>query len=387
MPFDFDEIIDRKGTQSIKYEAGKTRTPHLSENALPLWIADMDFATPAPILDAMRARLDRRILGYSSIDDRAYLDSVAGWMQRRFDWTIDPKHIVFSAGIVSTLYAAVDILTKPNDGVLMMTPAYHPFDQAVRDLGRKPIYNRLINCDGYFTIDFADLERKLSAPSCRMLFWCSPQNPTGRVWTQEELRRVGELCFSNDVFVVSDEIHFDLVRAGVRHTPLAKLFPDQKRIVTCTSPSKTFNIAGNRHANIIIPDEAVREQWRHSAYCGHPGPLSIAATMAAYNECADWLEALQAYLDDSFAMMADAIQTTMPKAKFRIPEGTYLGWVDLTAYGYSEKELNRRISENGVFVQFGEDFLADGEGFMRINIACPRSILSEALRRIAEALE
>ena len=386
MSFDFDEIIDRTGTQSVKYEAGRGRTPHLPEDALPLWIADMDFATPAPVLDAMRARLERRILGYTTIDDPAYLDSVVGWMQRRFGWTVDPAHIAFSAGIVATLYAAVDILTKPNDEVLIMTPAYHPFEQAVRSLGRRPVFNRLCNRDGYYTIDFADLERKLSAKSCRMLFWCSPQNPTGRVWTQDELTDVGRLCFANDVFVVSDEIHFDLVRQGVQHTPLAKLFPNEKRIVTCTSPSKTFNIAGNRHANIIIPDDDVRAKWRHSAYCGHPGPLSVAATMAAYNACEDWLEALKAYLDGSFAMMADVIQTTMPKAKFRIPEGTYLGWVDLSGYGYSERELNERISGGGVFVQFGEDFVADGACFMRINLACPRSSLSEALRRIAAAL-
>jgi len=245
----------------------------------------------------------------------------------------------------------------------------------------------MVEQDGVWTIDFDDLEEKLSRPSCKLFFHCNPQNPTGRVFTEEEQRKIGELCFTNDVFVVSDEIHADLTRAGKTHLPLAKLFPKEKRIITCTSPSKSFNLAGNNHAHLFIPDAEVRRDWTKKYYNGHPIALSNSAVIAAYGESEDWLEALRVYLDGNFATMKTILDERMRKAKFAIPEGTYLAWVNLKGYGLSEQALKQRISQEGVFVQFGEDFVDNGECYMRVNLASPRSILREGLERIVRAME
>lgn len=387
MTYDFDELISRAGTNSCKYEDGPKMNPYLSKDAIPLWVADMDFACAEPILAAMRRRLDKRILGYSSIVEPAYYEAVTGWMQRRFGWETDPEQIVFSSGVVASLFAAVQILTKPGDEVLLMTPAYAPFNRAADTLERTLLYSRLVDDHGYYTVDWADFEQKAARKTCKLFFLCSPQNPTGRVWTEEELRRIGDICFDNDVFVVDDEIHADLTRIGVHHTPLAKLFPKEKRIVTCTSPSKTFNIAGNRHSNLFVPDPAIREQFAHNAYCGHPGALGIDANIAAYNECEDWLDQLRAYLDGNFALLERMLKERLPKAVFRIPEGTYLAWVNLKPLGLPEERLNERVSKGGVFVQFGRDFVDNGDCRARINLACPRSVLETGINRLCDSLQ
>lgn len=386
MKYDFDERIDRTGTDSIKLESGLKINPYLTREHIPLWVADMDFACAPPILSAMHARLDRRILGYTDLGTEVK-DSVVRWMSRRFEWEPSEDEIVFSAGIVAALFAAVARLTDPADEVCFLTPAYQPFDRAVRLQGCVPLYSRMIEQDGYWTIDFDDLANKLSRQSCTMFLHCDPHNPTGRVFTEAELKRIGESCFSNHVFVVSDEIHEDLTRAGFQHIPLAKLFPRERGIITCTSPSKTFNLAGNNHAHLFIPDPLLRRSWAKQYYNGHPSALSNGASVAAYDESEDWLEGLRLYLDESFRMMKDFIGERMPKANFTIPEGTYLAWVDLSGYGFKEDELKKRVSAAGVFVQFGEDFVDNGYNHMRVNIASPRSVLREGLERICRALE
>ena len=386
MKYDFNETVDRTGTASIKLEAGEKVNPYLPKEHIPLWVADMDFACAPEILQAMHERLDRRILGYTNLSGDCEA-SACRWMERRFGWKPEQEQIVFSAGIVSALFAAVSRLTKPGDEVCFLTPAYHPFDDAVKKQGRVPVYSRMIRKDGEWTIDFADLSAKLSRPNCALFFHCNPHNPTGRVFTETELTRLGKLCFANDVMVVSDEIHEDLTRTGITHIPLAKLFPLEKRIITCTSPSKTFNLAGNNHAHLFIPDEALRRDWTKNYYNGHPSALSNQATIAAYDRSEDWLEELRAYLDGNFAMMKQLLDEHLPKAIFTIPQGTYLAWVDLSGYGLSEQELKRRISQAGVFVQFGEDFVDNADCFMRVNLASPRAILREGLERICNALK
>ncbi len=385
MKYDFNETVDRTGTASIKLEAGEKVNPYLPREHIPLWVADMDFACAPEILRAMHERLDRRILGYTNLSGDCEA-SACRWMERRFGWKPEPDQIVFSAGIVSALFAAVSRLTKPGDEVCFLTPAYHPFDDAVKKQSRVPVYSRMIRKDGEWTIDFADLSAKLSRPNCALFLHCNPHNPTGRVFTETELSRLGKLCFANDVMVVSDEIHEDLTRVGNTHIPLAKLFPLEKRIITCTSPSKTFNLAGNNHAHLFIPDEALRRDWTKNYYNGHPSALSNQATIAAYDRSEDWLEELRAYLDGNFAMMKQLLDERLPKAVFSIPQGTYLAWVDLSGYGLSEHELKRRISQAGVFVQFGEDFVDNADCFMRVNLASPRAILREGLERICNAL-
>ena len=386
MKYDFDETVDRTGTASIKLEAGEKVNPYLPKEHIPLWVADMDFACAPEILQAMHERLDRRILGYTNLSVECEA-STCRWMERRFGWKPEQEQIVFSAGIVSALFAAVSRLTKPGDEVCFLTPAYHPFDDAVKKQGRVPVYSRMIRKDGEWTIDFADLSAKLSRPNCALFFHCNPHNPTGRVFTETELTRLGKLCFANDVMVVSDEIHEDLTRKSITHIPLAKLFPQEKRVITCTSPSKSFNLAGNNHAHLFIPDEALRRDWTKNYYNGHPSALSNQATIAAYDRSEDWLEELRVYLDGNFAMMKQLLDERLPKAVFSIPQGTYLAWVDLSGYGLSEQELKRRISQAGVFVQFGEDFVDNAECFMRVNLASPRTILREGLERICNALK
>lgn len=386
MQYNFDEIVSRAGTQSEKYDGAKAHNPYLSEPFVPLWIADMDFACAPPILDAMRRRLDRRILGYSAIVDPTYFAAVTNWMQRRFGWRVEREWITFSSGVVATLFATVQQFTRAGDEVLLMTPAYAPFNRAAAELGRTPVYSRLLEEDGFYTVDWDDFEKKAARRECKLFFLCSPQNPTGRVWTKEELTRIGEICFANDVLVVDDEIHADVLRAGVSHLPLGKLFPNEARIITCTSPSKTFNIAGNRHANIIIPDEGIRTAFSSSAYCGHPGALAIDAAKAAYDECECWLDQLNAYLDGSFALTDAFLKAQLPQARFHIPQGTYLAWIDLSALCATEDELDRAASGAGVYVQFGKDFVDNGDRHARVNLACPRSVLTEGLERMCAAL-
>lgn len=386
MNFNFDEIVGRDGTDSLKLEAGLKINPYLPGDHIPLWVADMDFACAPSILNAMHERLDRRILGYTDLGVETK-ESVVQWMDRHFSWHTSADEVVFSAGIVAALYAAVVRLTAPGDEVCFLTPAYSPFYKSVHMQGRIPLYSRMIEQDGYWTIDFDDLEKKLSRPGCKMFFHCNPQNPTGRVFSEAEQRKLGELCFAHDVFVVSDDIHQDLTRTGITHIPLAKLFPKELRIITCTSPSKTFNLAGNNHAHLFIPDPLLRRDWTKHYYNGHPSALSNCAVIAAYDESENWLEELRVYLDESFAMMKALLQERLPKATFRIPEGTYLAWVDLTGHGFSELELKKRISQAGVFVQFGEDFVDHGDCHMRVNLASPRSVVREGLERICHALE
>lgn len=385
MKYNFDEIIDRTATSSIKLEAGERINPYLPKDHIPLWVADMDFSCSSEILSAMHARLDRRILGYTNLSEDC-ITSACRWMDRRFGWKADPDQVVFSAGIVAALYAAVARLTNPGDEVCFLTPAYRPFDDAVKKQGRVPVYSRMVVQNGEWSIDFADLSQKLSRPNCALFFHCNPHNPTGRVFSEVELRRLGKLCFSNDVFVVSDEIHSDLTRAGEQHIPLQKLFPEELRIITCTSPSKSFNLAGNNHAHLFIPDASLRRSWSKNYYNGHPSALSCEATVAAYDRSEDWLDELRAYLDESFAQLQSFLSEHLPKAQFSIPQGTYLAWVDLSGYGLREQELKQRISQAGVFVQFGEDFVDNADCFMRINLASPRALIREGLERIARAL-
>ena len=384
--FDFDEIIDRDGTNSVKYSAGPLINPLLPDEYIPMWIADMDFACPQPVIDAMKERLDKRILGYSQVLDPAYYLAVIDWMKRRHNMDVGFDNIVYSSGVVEAMKVAVERLTKNGDGVIFHTPAYHPFDDSIKKFGRTSVYSTLINNDGYYSIDWEDFEKKAKDPKNSLFFLCSPHNPTGRIWTEEELRRMADICFSNDVFVFCDEIHADLIRCGTEHISLQTLYPNEKRLMTATAPSKTFNLAGNQLANILIPDTEMANDWRMGMYCGLPNPLSIDACTAAYNECEDWLEALKVYLDGNFSYVDDTLKKNLPLAKFRIPEGTYLCWIDLRALEKSDAELKETLSRAGLFIEFADEFVADGGGFVRVNVACPRATLKKALCILCTAL-
>ena len=396
MQYNFDEIIDRKNTnaentdgfRSYIFHAGPDMEfPYSDDEFIRMWVADMEFAVPPEVCQAIKDRVDKRIFGYSQVFDPGYYEAFSGWCRKMYDWDFPKEQLVFSPGIIPALYELVGDLVAADEKVLITTPAYGFFKHAATYNNRTLVCSPLQNDNGWFSIDFADLEQKAADPKVKLLIWCNPHNPTGRVFTQTELKKIGELCFANNVFVVSDEIHEDLTRQGIRHIPLAKLFPGERRIITCTSPSKSFNIAGNCHAHLFIPDNALRRDWTKNYYNGHPNALSNEASVAAYDRSEDWLEELRDYLDQSFAMMKQLLTERLPEAKFSIAQGTYLAWVDLSGYGLSEQELKRKISQAGVFVQFGEDFVDNGACFMRVNLASPRSVVREGLERICRALE
>ncbi|WP_145322967.1 MalY/PatB family protein [Paenibacillus xylanexedens] len=395
MKYNFDEIIDRTGTNAMNtdgfrqyiFNATEDMTfPFKDEEFIRMWIADMEFATPPEILDAVKQRLDRRIMGYSQVFDPAYYEAVSNWMKRYYDWSFPKEHLETSNGIIPALYELVEYICQSDEKVLIVTPSYGFFKSAAEHNELELVCSDMINEQGRYSIDFEDFEAKAKDEKVRVCIFCNPHNPSGRVWTTEELQRVGEICLSNNVWVISDEIHCDLLRTGKKHTPLAKLFPDTDRIITCMSPSKTFNMAGLMFSNVIIPNKALRATWQARHY-GFKNPLSIAATQAAYETGDEWLTELKCYLDANFAYVEQYVKQHLPLAVFHIPEATYLAWIDISAYAPEHVSLPLFFAEQaGVLLEDGHMFVANGEGCIRLNLACPLSILQEGLRRISSVL-
>lgn len=395
MAFDFDRIIARAGTNALAEDGfegylfgGQSvpMPPARRADLISMWVADMQFAAPPAAVDAMADRLAHSIFGYTmDLDDTLY-DAFHLWCVERYDWRFDRAQLHVSLGVIPALYALADFLCAPGDKILTLTPAYGYFQRVARQTGHALVTSPLVMQDGIHQIDFADLEAKAQDPSVTLFFLCHPHNPTGRAWTEHELRRMGEICLDNGVRIVSDEIHGDLLRQGKRHVPLAKLFPDSTDIVTCMAVSKTFNLAGLMLATIIIPDPSLRATWRERHY-PFVNPISLAAAIGSYRSGGPWLDALREYLDDNFRTMAAFIDRHMPRARFHIPDATYLAWIDLSAYFPEHINLTRFFVETaGVVLEGGEMFVADGEQCIRVNVACPRSVLSEALHRIAQAI-
>ncbi|GGH44470.1 cystathionine beta-lyase [Paenibacillus silvae] len=393
--YNFDEIIDRTGTNAMNtdgfrqyiFNATSEMTfPFKDEEMIRMWIADMDFATPPEILDAVKQRLDRRIMGYSQIFDPAYYEAVASWMKRYYDWCFPKEHLETSNGIIPALYELVEYICQPDEKVLILTPSYGFFKSAADHNRLELVCSDMINEQGQYTIDFKDFEAKARHEKVRVCIFCNPHNPSGRIWSTEELERVGEICLSNDVWIISDEIHCDLLRTGKTHTPLAKLFPATDRIITCMSPSKTFNMAGLMFSNVIIPNKGLRDIWQARHY-GFKNPLSIAATQAAYEHGDAWLRQLKLYLDGNFAYVDEYVKQHLPLAVFHIPDATYLAWIDIAPYAPKDVSLPLFFAEQaGVLLEDGGMFVANGEGYIRLNLACPRSILKEGLSRISRVL-
>ncbi|WP_301285659.1 MalY/PatB family protein [Paenibacillus silvae] len=393
--YNFDEIIDRTGTNAMNtdgfrqyiFNATSEMTfPFKDEEMIRMWIADMDFATPPEILDAVKQRLDRRIMGYSQIFDPAYYEAVANWMKRYYNWSFPKEHLETSNGIIPALYELVEYICQPDEKVLILTPSYGFFKSAADHNRLELVCSDMINEQGQYTIDFKDFEAKARDEKVRVCIFCNPHNPSGRIWSTEELELVGEICLSNDVWIISDEIHCDLLRTGKTHTPLAKLFPATDRIITCMSPSKTFNMAGLMFSNVIIPNKGLRDIWQARHY-GFKNPLSIAATQAAYEHGDAWLRQLKLYLDGNFAYVDEYVKQHLPLAVFHIPDATYLAWIDITPYAPKDVSLPLFFAEQaGVLLEDGGMFVANGEGYIRLNLACPRSILKEGLSRISRVL-
>ena len=381
MLYDFDTVINRWHTDSEKYDGLKKFAPKAPDNSIPLWIADMDFKTAPEIIAAMHKRVDEGIFGYTDIYDASYYQAVCHWMEKRHHWHITPDEIVVDSGVVPALSHALSLIARPGDGVIIHTPAYKPFFNSIRNTGMIPVYTRLCCSHGLFTIDFEDLEQKAEDENNKVLILCSPHNPTGRVWSQEELSHIMDICRKHDLFIICDEIHNDILRPGICHTPLAGLYPDMKRLITCTAPSKTFNLAGNHLANIIIPDQGIRDRW-NSLYHYLPNPISAAAATAAYEKGEPWLDELNQYLAENFRRMETYLKANLPAIGFQIPEATYLAWINIENLGPEHGEIENRFIENGLIIEGGDQFVENGEGFIRLNAAVPRSIIDTLLNKI-----
>lgn len=385
--YNFDEVINRKGTNSIKWDHLESKFGR--DDLLPLWVADMDFKCPPPVVEAMKKVADHGIYGYVAPKED-YFKAVTGWMKRRFDWEIDPDWIMFMAGIVPAISLAIKTFTEPGDGVIVQQPVYFPFMSVTKELGRKVLNNSLVETERGYVIDFEDLEEKAKAPSTKMMILCSPHNPVGRVYKEEELKKLISICEKHDLIIVSDEIHQDLVHKGSKHIPTAKVAGPEAKIITCTAPSKTFNVASLFASNIIISNEKLREKFKFELDKLHqmPSSFTIEAVISAYNESEDWLKELLLYLSDNIDYVDQFLKSKLPKVKMRKPEATFLVWLDFREYGFSSKELESLMLEDAqLALNKGWMFGREGQGHMRMNIGCPRDVLSEALDRIYNALK
>lgn len=395
MKYDFDEIIDRKSTNAMNTDGFREyifhappdmKFPYEDDEFIRMWVADMEFATPPEIIDEMKQRLNKRIFGYTKVFDPEYYKAFLNWTEHYYGWSFKKEDLVTSNGIIPALYELVGHICKADEKVLILTPSYAYFKYAADFNKIETVYSTLINTDGYYTINFEDLKKKASDPKTTLCIFCNPQNPTGRVWTVEELKEFGQICLDNNMTIISDEIHCDLLRTGITHTPLAKLFPDTDKIITCMAPSKTFNLAGLMFSNILIPNKEIMELWKSRHY-SFENPLSIAAAKGAYTHCQEWLVQLKAYLDNNFEFTRHYLETHLPKAVYRIPEATYLAWVDINAYISKDTDLPLYFANNaGVLLEGGNMFVADSDGYIRLNVACPRATLEEGLKRICKLL-
>ena len=350
-----------------------------------MWVADMAFASAPAAIDAIRHRLEHPIFGYSVLADQELFDAFASWCQRYYEWAPKAEHFVTSPGVVPALHDLVEFVLAPGQKALTLTPAYSFFDSAAAYHGHETVTCALQrDDDNVYSIDFDDFETKVADPLVRLFFLCHPHNPTGRVWSDDELRRMADLCFAHNVLIVSDEIHCDLLRQGESHTPLASLFPESDQIITTMSSSKTFNLAGLGLAHIVIPNNALREVWLDRKF---PvlNPLSVAGTIGVLRHGDAWLNQLKAYLDANLHHVHRILAEQLPKANFQIPASTYLAWIDLSHYIDPAVDLTHHFAEAGVLVEGAEKFVSDGEGHIRVNIAAPRSVVDEGLRRIIAA--
>ncbi len=388
MKYDFDHEVIRTGTDCIKWDF--CHDDGNDPRVLPMWIADMDFPCPAPVVEALVTRAAHGIYGYTG-RTHAYLNSVVNWMQKRHNWTINPEWICHTPGVVSALNILVRTFVAPGEKVLIQPPVYHPFFSAAECNQTEMVPNPLIFENGQYRMDFADLEQKLRDPLVKMAILCNPHNPVGRVWSKDELVRFGELCMAHNVLVVSDEIHGDLIFRGHTFTPFANASPAfASRTITCTAPSKTFNMAGLQVSNIIVSDPDLRAKFQKSLMSnGFFGAnlFGLAAAEAAYTEGEEWLEQVIDYLGENLCYLEEYVAREIPQLSVIHPEGTYLIWLDCRQLGLNREGLTRLMRDTArVVLNNGCDFGSQGEGFQRVNIACPRSILVEALARIKDAV-
>ena len=402
MTYDFDEIIDRKHTNALNTDGfrgyifgdteGKMKFPFKDDEFVRMWVADMEFAMCPDVIQAIKDRADKRIIGYSQVFEPDFYEAYNAWNQKMYGWTYPKEEICFSLGIIPALYTLVDLLLGDHDYAIINTPAYGYFQHPIDERHKHAIHNKL-KCDaqGNWTIDFDALEKDASNPFAKLLIWCNPQNPTGRVWTEEELRKVAAIVEKHNLWIISDEIHCDLLRQGVKHIPMAKIMPEYKKLITCTSVSKAFNMAGMMFAEIIIRDKGLRDLYigTTNAYAMNVNPLSIAAHQAAYEHGSEWLDQLKTYLDGNFQFVKDTLDRELPDITFQIPQATYLAWVNTNPYlGDVEDIPDFMANKAGVLLEGGDALFVDNaKGYIRLNLAMPRVIVDKGLQRIVKAVK
>jgi cysteine-S-conjugate beta-lyase len=387
MRYDFDTVLDRRNTHSLKWD--QCGTAFGLDDVIPMWVADMDFAAPPAVVEAVQRRAGHGAYGYASLPE-SFWQSVVGWLRRRHGWDVDRRWLARAPGVVPAISLCVSAYTQPGDGIVVQTPVYYPFFRAVEANGRRLIRNPLVSDGHTYRMDLADLERKIDATT-RMLILCSPHNPVGRVWTREELERLGDLCVRRNLVVLSDEIHMDLTLGGRRHVPLASISEAlADRTVTCVAPSKTFNLAGLCMSIVVASNAALRA--RYEAQFDAAGLVigslfGAVALEVAYREGDEWLDELLAYLEGNVDIVERFLTERVPGVRLVRPEGTYLALLDCRALGMPQKQLDDFfLRQAGVYFDSGPWFGAELAGFERINLACPRTTLARALERIERAV-
>ena len=385
---DFDKIVDRRNTRCLKYDFAVER--NMPADVLPLWVADMDFETSSYIEDALIERAKHAIYGYSEVK-MEYFNILKNWMKKHHDWDIQRKWLIKTPGVVFALAMAVKAYTEPGDAVLIQQPVYYPFSEVIKDNGRRVVSNTLyLGEDNRYHIDFEDFEQKIVENKIKLFLLCNPHNPVGRVWTKEELTRLGDICVKHHVTVVSDEIHEDFAFKG-KHQVFANIKKEYEEItVTCTAPSKTFNIASLMISNIFIPNPELKKKFRHqldAAGISQLNVLGLVACEAAYEHGEEWYQAMKAYVKENIEFVKQYVEEQLPGVKMVDHEGTYLVWLDFRGTGLGVEELDDMIINKAkLWLDSGKIFGTCGEGFQRINVACPRKVLKEALDRIKQQL-
>ncbi|WP_333681878.1 MalY/PatB family protein [Prevotella pectinovora] len=385
MKYDFEKITQRRGTNSYKWDSTDDK------EVLPMWVADMDFPTAPCIINALEKRVEHGIFGYTRVPEE-YYDAVISWFSRRHHWKPKREWFIYTSGVVPALSAVIKALTNVGDKVLTLTPVYNCFFSSIRNNGCELDSCALRYENNTFSIDYEDLERRAADPKTTLMLLCNPHNPSGRVWTREELRRIGDICIKNNVVVVTDEIHCELVHPGFTYTPFASVSEEfQKHSVTCVAPSKAFNIAGLQIANIIVENDKWRQRIDKAININEVcdvNPFGVIATIAAYNEGEEWLNQLLQYIHGNYLFFKDYCEEHLPQLPVAPLEGTYLAWMDCRSLGISSEELEEELmKEAKLWLNAGSMYGKEGEGFMRWNLACPRQLVKEGLERFSQFVD
>lgn len=388
MKYDFETLIPRKNMGSRKWDTMVQHNPNAAEGVIPMSTADMEFKNPPELAEGLKEYIDHSILGYTMPND-AFYASVVRWMKDRHQWDIKPEWLVQAPGVVNALFGIVKTFTEPGDGIIIMQPVYHPFAMAITQNNCVLVNNALIHDGNTYQIDFEDLEKKAKDPKNKMLIFCSPHNPIGRVWTREELEKVGRICIDNNVLVVSDEIHFDFILTGYKHTVFASISEEfAQHCIICTAPSKTFNIAGLKISNIVIPNDELRKKLLEKYQRDFSSnALGIQACRICYDRCGAWKDEMLCMIEYNYQQVKRFVEEKIPQIKVTELQGTYLLWLDCTGLGLSDEQLEKLTLDADLYLNQGRMFGEGGSGFERVNLACPTRYLIAAMERLKKAVD